>query len=134
MFNQQKYYVAAGDEPAVHDAFVHLRTVQELLNREGGTVPSACLGRLRISRATLGGLNPEQGIIEKTVDRLLYDSDDVESSIVKEIPEFLASESRSDRRFLPRETQIRAARAAACLSRADHGHVEDALEMGISYR
>jgi hypothetical protein len=37
----------------------------------------------------LGGLNPEQGIIEKTVDRLLYDSDDVESSIVKEIPEFL---------------------------------------------
>jgi len=36
-----------------------------------------------------GGLNPEQGIIEKTVDRLLYDSDDVESSIVKEIPEFL---------------------------------------------
>jgi hypothetical protein len=89
MFNQEKYYVAAGDEPAVHDAFVHFRTVQELLNREGGPVPSACLGRLRISRTTLGGLNPEQGIIEKTVDRLLYDSDDVESSIVKEIPEFL---------------------------------------------
>jgi len=61
MFNQQKYYVAAGDKPAVHDAFVHLRTVQELLNREGGTVPSACLGRLRISRTTLGGLNPERG-------------------------------------------------------------------------
>jgi hypothetical protein len=60
-----------------------------LLKREGGTVPSACLGRLRISRTTLGGLNPEQGVIEKTVDRLLYDSDDLESSIVKEIPEFL---------------------------------------------
>ncbi len=69
MFNQEKYYVAAGDEPAVHDAFVHFRTVQELLNREGGPVPSACLGRLRISRTTLGGLNPEQGVIEKTVDR-----------------------------------------------------------------
>jgi hypothetical protein len=92
MFNQEKYYVAAGDEPAVHDAFVHFRTVQavqDLLNREEGTVPPAYLGRLRISRTTLGGLNPEQGIIEKTVDRLLYDSDDVESSIVKEIPEFL---------------------------------------------
>jgi len=27
--HQQKYYVAAGDEPAVLDAFVHFRTVQE---------------------------------------------------------------------------------------------------------
>jgi hypothetical protein len=89
MFNQEKYYVAAGDEPAVHDAFVHFRTVQELLKREGGTVPSACLGRLRISRTTLRGLNPKQGVLEKTVDRLLYDSDDVESSIVKELPAFL---------------------------------------------
>jgi hypothetical protein len=89
MFNQEKYYVAAGDEPAVRDAVVHFRTVQELLNREGGAVPSVPLGRLRISRTTLGGLNPEQGVIEKTIDHILYDSDDVESSIVKEIPEFL---------------------------------------------
>jgi hypothetical protein len=89
MFNQEKYYVAAGDERAVRDAFVHFRTVQELLNREGGAVPSVPLGRLRISRTTLGGLNPEQGVIEKTIDHILYDSDDVESSIVKEIPEFL---------------------------------------------
>ena len=36
-----------------------------------------------------GRTQSREGIIEKTVDRLLYDSDDVESSIVKEIPEFL---------------------------------------------
>ena len=88
-FNHEKYYVAEGDERAVRDAFVHFRTVQEVLDREGDAVPSACLGRLRISCTTLGGLNPEQGVIEKTVDRLLYDSDDVESSIVKEFPAFL---------------------------------------------
>jgi hypothetical protein len=88
-FNHEKYYVAAGDEPAVHDAFVHFRTVQELLDREGGAVPTAHLGRLRVCRTTLRGLNPEPGVLEKTIDRLLYDSDDVESSIVKELPTFL---------------------------------------------
>ncbi|HMB05353.1 MAG TPA: hypothetical protein VKP69_16655 [Isosphaeraceae bacterium] len=89
--SQEKYYVAAGDEGAVHDAFVHFRTVQELFDRDGGAVPSVPLGRLRISRTTLGGLNPEPGFLEKTIDHLLYDSDDVESSIVKEIPEFITA-------------------------------------------
>ena len=88
MFNQQKYYVAAGDEPAVHDAFVHLRTVQELLNREGGTVPSACLVASG-SPAPPWEDQSRAGDHREDGDRLLYDSDDVESSIVKEIPEFL---------------------------------------------
>jgi hypothetical protein len=99
-FNHEKYYVAEGDEQAVWDAFVHFQTIQELLkeslNQDGGEVLSVHLGRLRICRTTLGGLNttlgglnPERGVIEKTTDRILYDSDDVESSIVAEIPEFL---------------------------------------------
>ena len=51
------------------------------------------------------------------------------------LPAGRAGRPGTERRFLPRETQIRAARAAAAyLSLADHGHVEDALEMGIPHR
>jgi hypothetical protein len=89
LFNHEKYYVAAGDERAVRDAFVHFQTIHKLLNGDGCAVPSVHLGRLRICRTTLGGLNPKQGVIEETTNRILYDSDDVESSIVKELPEFL---------------------------------------------
>src|SRR5512142_2838523 len=87
--DHERYYLAAGDEPAVRDAFVHFRTLQEELNRQEAAIPSVLLGRLRISRITLGGLDPARGGIALTIDHLLYDSDDVESSLVKELPEFI---------------------------------------------